>query len=287
MNTKAPMGSQDLSVEEYRRQLEQQVARKREASAAVEAPLPALAAAAAPPAARAAALGRQAREVGLAAGHQAPLDRLADEDEDPSVRLGALQVLKLLAIASPTSAAWRPQFLAALRVAVRDPELRAAALEVLSQQRDRPTQEWLLEGLREPEKALVPPDQALRLLGNDPHVDARDMAQKVADEPPNEAAHREALKVLASDPGSTGRFESLLADSTQSIAVRKLAATALNSLAPDVLRSEAAPLVRRRSASTPELAGASEPEAVTEERADSPADAELARHVATLLRARP
>ena len=145
----------------------------------------------------------------------------------------------------------------------------------------------MLEGLREPEKALVPPDQALRLLGNDPHVDARDMAQKVANEPPNEAAYREALKVLASDPGSTARFESLLADSTQSIAVRKLAATALNSLAPDILRSEAVPLVRRRSVSLPELAVASESEAVAEERADSPADAELAWHIATLLRARP
>jgi hypothetical protein len=281
MNTKAPMGSQDSSVEEYRRHLERQVARKREPAAVAEAPL----AAAAPPPARGSALGRQAREVGLAAGHQAPLDRLADEGEDALVRLGALQVLKLLAIASPTAAAWRPQFLAALRAAVRDPELRAAALEVLSQQRDRITQEWLLEGLREPQKALVPPDQALRLLGIDPHVDVRDMAQKVADDPPNEAAHREALKVLASDPGSTARFESLLADSTQSITVRKLAATALNSLAPDILRSKAAP-VRRRLASLPELAGASESEAVAEEKVDS-ADAELARHVATLLRVRP
>ena len=150
------MSIKNASIEEYRRQLEEEVAAKREAATTTaEVARPRGFSAAAPSAKeKSASLGRQARE-DMEAGHEEPLARLADAGEEPAVRLAALQVLKLLAIASPTAPAWRPQFLAALREAVKEPRLRMAALEVLVQQRDRSTEELLLAGLEEPQRSLL------------------------------------------------------------------------------------------------------------------------------------
>jgi len=213
-----------MSIKDYRRQLEQQVT---EEGAQVELE--------AVPGSPAEALGRQVRDEDPRTAHIEPLARLADPNEAPEVRLVALGLLKLLSFSSPTFPEWRPMFFEALRRALSEPELRAAALEVLTQSRDRFAQEKLLEGLRDPGQALVPPDQALRLLSSDPHADVRDVARSVAAEPPDEETLLQAMKVLAGDPRSVEGFKSMLADSSQSLPVRKMAATALNNLAPEAL----------------------------------------------------
>jgi hypothetical protein len=273
-----------MSIKDYRRQLEQQVAQEHAlaeepswgplaegeddqevlgapsgGAADIARLRRVMADAAAPPSLRAKALGRLAREEHPSTAPDAALERLGDPHETPSVRLAALGLLKQLAISSPTFPDWRPVFLVALRAARSEPELRAPALEVLTQEGDRDTQEVLLAGLREPEKALVPPEQALRLLSNDPHADARGMAAEVADHPPSEAALRQALKALAGDPQSAARFRTLLADGRQSTAVRQLAATALHNVDPDALK------------------------AVVDQPGEG--DSALAKHVGTLLRA--
>lgn len=233
-----------MSIRDYRRQLEEQVAQE-SAVAESESVTELLAmpmASEASPESRVEALGRLVRAEDPGMAHIEPLERLADPDEAPSVRLAALGLLKLLAISSPTFPEWRPIYLEALRRALSEPELRLAALEVLTQEQDRHAQERLLEGLREPERALVPPDQALRLLSNEPHADVRGVAREIASDPPDEETHLQALKILASDPGSVEGFQSLLADSSQSLPVRKLAATALNNLAPELLPSAEQPL---------------------------------------------
>jgi len=269
-----------MSIKDYRYQLEQQVAQ--ESTLAEAESVPELLGAPAggegdvdrvhnltvhpeaSPELRAAALGRLVRKEDPRTAHVAPLERLADPNEEPSVRLAALGLLKMLAISSPTFSEWRPIFLEALRRALSEPELRAAALEVLTHERDRYTQEKLLAGLREPDQALVPADQALRLLSSDPHADVRAVARSVADDPANEAALPQAMKILAVDPGSVEGFRSLLADSSQSISVRKLAATLLNNLAPELLQS----------------AGDQWLEAVADD------ESALAKHIGTLVRVR-
>ena len=257
-----------MNVNSYRRRLEQQVERAREKAAEKAGP----------------AAGRRA---GIAAAapsgksldkaHVEPLRRLADEQEEPSVRLAALEALKVLAFSSPTFPDWRPAFLEALRAAVEEPALRAAALEVLTQQKDRPTVEQLLAGLRNPDEAIVKPDQALRLLANDPHADALDVAQRIADDPPSENARREALALLAADPGSVERFRSLLTDPAESVPVRKLAATALSQLAPEDLPAVAESATRKRKGAR---------RGVAAEAAAGGEDAQLAKHLEALLRAR-
>jgi hypothetical protein len=276
-----------MSIRDYRQQLEQEVAQERaraaEPSGGPQAELESAGGAGqllsstthtgAAPEARAAALGRVARQQDQGSAHVAPLERLADPNEAPAVRVAALSLLKLLAISSPTFPEWRPMFLEALRRAVDEPALRAAALEALTQEGDRPTQEKLLAGLKDPGQALVPVDQALRLLSSDPHADVREVARSVAGNPPDEAALLQAMKVLAGDPGSVETFRSLLADRSQSSPVRKLAATALNSLASELLQP--APEPRLKAAA--DLASAP---AMTAD------ESELAKHIGALIRGR-
>lgn len=183
---------------------------------------------------RAVALGEAAARSGEDA-HVLPLERLADPRENPEVRLKALGVLKLFAIASPTAADWRPQYLAALRAAVAAPELRLSVLEVLSHMHDRATREQLLEGLRDPARALVPVEVALRFLSGDPHGDVRAIARTIVDQPPDEGALDEALKILAGDPDSIDRLKGVLNDPGRPLSARKLAATSLNALGPEHL----------------------------------------------------
>src|SRR3954449_12817303 len=80
-----------MSIKDYRSQLEQQVAQESSRAAAESVP-ESLGA----PAGDATALGRLVRQEDPSTAHVAPLQRLADPDEKPSVRLAALGLLKLL-----------------------------------------------------------------------------------------------------------------------------------------------------------------------------------------------
>lgn len=169
-----------------------------------------------------------------------PLEELQDETEDATVRLAALQILKVLKFQSPTASDWHATFVTALRSAAEseDALLCNAAFKSLASMKDRVAQEVLLKGLGSPDEARVAPEAALRYLSLDPHSGVQAEARKLADDTPDEEVRLEALRVLASDSGSVERFRSVLADRAEKPAVRKLCATALVSLAPDILRAE-------------------------------------------------
>src|SRR5437588_393232 len=63
----------------------------------------------------------------------------------------------------------RPDYLEALRTVVDDPdpEVRRRAIGVLARQKDEYAQRRLIEGLRDPSKALIPPAKAIQYLGYD------------------------------------------------------------------------------------------------------------------------
>lgn len=244
-----------MSIKDYRRQLEEQVAQE-----GGRAELEAV------PASRAEALGQLVRQEDPGTAHVEPLARLSDPNETAPVRLVALKLLKQLSFSSPTYPEWRPAFFDALRRALSVPELRAAAFEVLVHGRDRYAQQTLLAGLRNQGQALVPPDQALRLLSSDPHADVRDVARSVAGNPPDEETLLQAMKVLAGDPESIEGFKATLADSSQSLPIRKMAATALNNLAPELLPAPADPQLEAVPGEGPEP--------------------ELEKHIGALLRTR-
>jgi hypothetical protein len=101
----------------------------------------------------------------------------------------------------------------------------------------------LLEGIRKPKQALVPVDHALRLLSSDIHADVLEVARSLATDQQsrkNKPVFLQALRILASDPTSVGRLEEVLANDSQSIDARRLAATALHHLSPESLNSRTA-----------------------------------------------
>lgn len=201
--------------------------------------------------ARADALGRLMRAEGPDAVPETALQRLADRKESPVVRLAALRLLQHKQFFSSVAAEWRPAYLDALRTALDEPKVRSAALEILSALKDRKTQELLLDGIRQPRRALVPVDHALRLLSSDIHADVLEVARGLANDQQsrkNKPVFLQALRILASDPGSVGRLEEVLANDSHSIDARRLAATALNHLSPESLNPRTARSATRAKA---------------------------------------
>jgi HEAT repeat protein len=165
---------------------------------------------------------------------QAMLGVLGNQDEPVEVRLAALQSLGAAAFSSDAFESCRGDYIATLRKVADDPdpEIRQRALGILARDKDGFAQKKLIEGLKDPEKALVPPEKALQLLGNDAHAEAYSLARDIVSKPPNADAKREALRLLAADATSAPLFEKLLRDKGELRETRQIAASALQSLNP-------------------------------------------------------
>ncbi|HEX8875001.1 MAG TPA: hypothetical protein VF780_10270 [Nitrosospira sp.] len=170
---------------------------------------------------------------------------LRDTRSPQAVRLAALSALQSASFSVVKFTPCRPEYLAALRSLIDDPdpELRQRVLGILAREQDGFTQQRLLEGLQQPEKALVPPEKALQLLSYDIHADAYPVARKIVNNPPNPAAKREALRLLAADAASAPMFEKILRDKNEQLEMRQLSASVLHSLAPKKLQAYARDIV--------------------------------------------
>ena len=135
-------------------------------------------------------------------GLQSMLKVLRDRNEHIKVRLAALASLQAASFSVVAFESCRSDFTATLRAVMDDPdaELRQRVLGLLMREKDGAAQKRLIAGLENPAKALVPPEKALQLLGYDPHADAYRLARKIVEDPPNETAKREALRLLGADP---------------------------------------------------------------------------------------
>ena len=176
---------------------------------------------------------------------QSVLSVLRDTQAPAQVRLAALRTLQAASFSVVKFNPCRPDYLATLRVVAEDenPELRQRVLGLLSREGDGYVQQRLLEGLKNPEKALVPPEKALQLLSYDPHGEAYPVAREIVSKPPNPAAKREALRLLAADAASATVFERILRDKGETAEIRQLSASALQSLAPKALQTHAREIV--------------------------------------------
>jgi len=178
-------------------------------------------------------------EVPLAAPDLLPaLDILRDPGRSVDARLEALQTIQAASFALLDFDSVRPDYIAALRQAAedQDPELRQRALGILAREHDGFAQEALLEGLRDPARALVGPDKALQLLSYDPHAGVYPIARDIIHTSEDESTRREALRVLAGDPASAAVIEDVLADKNEPSAIRRMSASALHALNPDKLQ---------------------------------------------------
>jgi len=164
-----------------------------------------------------------------------------NKDEAVQVRLAALDTLATAAFSAVKFESCRNDYIAALREVAEDPsqEIRESALGLLAGEKDPFVQKKMLEGLKNPQKALVPPEKALQLLSYDVHTEAYAVARDIVKNPPSETAKQEALRLLAADAKSAPLFEKLLRDKDEKREVRQLSASALNALNPDKLQEHA------------------------------------------------
>ncbi|MBC7900501.1 MAG: hypothetical protein H7070_10675, partial [Saprospiraceae bacterium] len=169
---------------------------------------------------------------------QAVLKVLRDESEPSEVRLAALQTLQAASFSVVSFESCRGDYMAALRAVAEDKdlELRQRVLGILARENDGFVQKKLLEGLENPEKALVSPEKALQLLSYDAHAEAYTAARKIISDPPNSSARREALRLLSADAASAPVFEKILRDKGESYEIRQISASALHSVEPDKLQ---------------------------------------------------
>ena len=176
---------------------------------------------------------------------QAIMKVLRDTTEPVRVRLAALETLARAAFSAEGFDSWRTDYIGTLREVSNDadPEMRQRALGLLARENDGYVQKKLLEGLKDPDKALVPPEKALQLLSYDVHNEAYAIARDIVNDPPNPDAKREAVRLLAADAASAPLFEKLLRDKNESSEIRQISASALHVLKPSKLREHARDIV--------------------------------------------
>jgi hypothetical protein len=183
---------------------------------------------------------------------QAVLDVLRDRQEASEVRLAALQALQAASFSVIAFEPCRADYIAVLRQVADDPdpELRQRVLGILARENDGFAQQKLLEGLEDPAKALVSPEKALQLLSYDAHAEAYSAARAIIDQPPNTAAKREALRLLASDATAAPVFEKILRDKDELPEIRQVSASALQAVMPERLQEHAREIVLDTSESS-------------------------------------
>lgn len=176
---------------------------------------------------------------------QAVLGILRNREEPIELRFAALQTLQAASFSVLEFESCRGDYIATLRQIVDDPdpELRQRVLGTLAREKDGFVQKKLLEGLQNPEKALVPPEKALQLLSYDVHAEAYPAAREIISQPPNADARREALRLLAADASSAPVFEKILRDKGEATDLRQMSAAALNAIQPDKLQEHARAIV--------------------------------------------
>jgi len=195
---------------------------------------------------RVAAIAELPREVcGSDANLEAVLALLSDASQPLDVRLAALQALQAASFSVVAFEPCRGAYTATLRKVATDPdpELRQRVLGILMREKDGFAQKKLLDGLRDPKKALLPPEKALQLLSYDVHSDAYPVAREIVADPPNPTARREALRLLAADADSAPLFAKVLRDKDELAENRQIAAAALQSLRPEALQEHAREIV--------------------------------------------
>jgi hypothetical protein len=180
---------------------------------------------------------------------QAVLDVLRNKEEPVEVRLAAMDALATAAFRVVAFEPCREDYIATLREVAEDPnpQIRESALGLLAGQKDGFAQKKLLEGLKDREKALVPPEKALQLLSYDVHGEAYSVARDIVTNPPSTDAKREALRLLAADATAAPLFEKLLRDKDELREIRQISASALHALKPEKFKEHAREMLLDKS----------------------------------------
>jgi hypothetical protein len=227
-----------MNVKDYRRAYEAELARG-ERPAAGRRPRGSRAAASAEGADALAADSATSPDVGALLGVLLDRERTAEE------RDAALKALKAASFLGPQFDPFRAEFKLALRKLIDsgDGALSRKALELLATTKDNVAQSNLVQGLREPEKALVPPTVALELLRQDDHGPIVAVAKEVLGWATDPKVREQALLSLTSDPDAKALFSSLMKDKAELKELRRAGAIGLQRLDPGEFKRVARKIV--------------------------------------------
>jgi hypothetical protein len=176
---------------------------------------------------------------------QAVLGVVRDVSEPVPLRMAVLNALQAASFSVVAFQSCQSDYRATLRKIAQDPnqELRERALGLLAREKDAFAQKKLLDGLENPDKALVAPEKALQLLSYDVHAAAYRAARAIVEHPVSPEAKFEALRLLATDPTAIPMFEKIVSDKDELRANRQVSASALHALDPEKLQSLARNIV--------------------------------------------
>lgn len=154
-------------------------------------------------------------------------------DAPVTVRRAALQVVRANSFRTASFAPFRPEYFEALRAIAKDEDeqLRVSALDTLAANGDEYGQRLLLNGLRDPDAALIDAPTALGMLGADIHAQDYELVLELA-QSKHKDTRRSALRVLAADSRSVDLFHKIARDKDEDRVARATSAVALQSLAP-------------------------------------------------------
>lgn len=173
------------------------------------------------------------------------LELLRDNTEPVILRRAALRLLQQSSFSSIAFKTRRAEYLDVLRTLVDDAdfELRERIIEALAQAKDEYVQRRLVEGLREPSKAMLPPEKSIQMLGYDIHAEYYPILRAIIENPPNLAVKTEAVRLLAADSSSKDLLAKVFTDKTEDLEVRRTSGIALQSLAPKEFQEHAKRIV--------------------------------------------
>jgi hypothetical protein len=173
------------------------------------------------------------------------LEYLVDAGKTPDRRLAVLNVLQEISFRMVGFPAKRPDYLAALRSIIEDPDsqLRRVAIGILAREKDDYVQRRLVEGLEGTSKALVPAAKAIQFLAYDVHSEYFGIAKRIVEKPPSRGAKIEAVRLLAADPSAKDLLVRILRDRSEKPEVKMAGAIALQSLDPEEFERQARRIV--------------------------------------------
>jgi len=193
------------------------------------------------------------------AGHRAGVDTtfsrrlfalVSDSAASADLRLAAVTQLAFALFGSFSAHTQLDSFLAALRAAARDPDIRIrrTALRALAGQGDRPGLSLLQEGLVSPRAALLPPDEAVQLLGLKDPSPFYELLRQLVRQPSDSATRVAAIRLLGGDSTSRDALVQVLRDTREGLAARQAALGALAAGDPRGLPQHAVPVVADEAA---------------------------------------
>lgn len=157
------------------------------------------------------------------------LSMITDRTAAPDLRYAAIGRVTSGTFGALTVGARSDKFFDALRTAARDADirLRRAALGALAGYDDQPTLSLLAQGLSSPAGALLPPREAVRLLGLRDPTPYYPLLNRLMLQPPDSATRLAAIQLLGGHAPSRAQIVGYLRDPAEPPAIRQAALSAL------------------------------------------------------------